>query len=195
LYFADKATSIVSIQESIKDYSNITNVMFYWSPDSCDLLCKQAHTVFKYTKTNDDIKRIFSHIDKIKFSELQGPHNDWGHTPRQFGLDNASEEWVVMSGDDNYYSPNFVDTFLSTIDNNTNFIYCDMLHNHDTFHTNSYKYFEHKNIILIYENGKKIDKIENYYENENELNETTALLNRNINNKKSKIKTCVFFGD
>jgi glycosyltransferase involved in cell wall biosynthesis len=78
----------------------------------------------------DDVKRTFSHIDKIKFSELHGPHNDWGHTPRQYGLDNATEEWVVMSGDDNYYTPNFVQEFTSKIDNNTNFIYCDMLHNH-----------------------------------------------------------------
>jgi hypothetical protein len=71
LYFADKATSIVSIQESIKDYSNITNVMFYWSPDSCDLLCKQAHTVFKYTKTNDDIKRIWQSTDVVIRRKLQ----------------------------------------------------------------------------------------------------------------------------
>jgi hypothetical protein len=34
--------------------------------------------------------------------------------------------------------------FLSKVDKNTNFIYCDMLHNHDTFHANSYKYFESK---------------------------------------------------
>jgi len=90
----------------------------------------------------DDIKKIFSNIDKIKFTELSGPHNDWGHTPRQFGLDNASEEWVVMSGDDNYYTPNFVSEFTSKMDNTTNFIYCDMLHNHF-----KYSYFNSEPII------------------------------------------------
>ena len=90
----------------------------------------------------DDVKRIFSHIDKIKFSELQGPHNDWGHTPRQYGLDNATEEWVVMSGDDNYYTPNFVDTFLKNINNDINFVYCDMLHNHF-----DYSYFTSEPVI------------------------------------------------
>jgi glycosyltransferase involved in cell wall biosynthesis len=90
----------------------------------------------------DDIKRIFSQIDKIKFSELQGPHNDWGHTPRQYGLDNATEEWVVMSGDDNYYTPNFVSEFTSKMDTPTNFIYCDMLHNHF-----KYSYFNSEPII------------------------------------------------
>jgi glycosyltransferase involved in cell wall biosynthesis len=84
----------------------------------------------------DDIKRIFSNIDKIKFSELQGPHNDWGHTPRQYGLDNATEEWIVMTGDDNYYTPNFVNEFISKINNDINFIYCDMIHNHI-----NYQYF------------------------------------------------------
>lgn len=90
----------------------------------------------------DDIKRIFSNIDKIKFSELQGPHNDWGHTPRQYGLDNTTEEWVVMSGDDNYYTPNFVNEFISKINNDINFIYCDMLHNHF-----NYQYFNSEPMI------------------------------------------------
>jgi glycosyltransferase involved in cell wall biosynthesis len=92
----------------------------------------------------ENIKNFFSKNEKIKFSELSGPNNDWGHTPRIYGLENATEEWIVMSGDDNYYTPNFVELFLSKIDENTNFIYCDMLHNHDTFHTSSYKYFESK---------------------------------------------------
>jgi glycosyltransferase involved in cell wall biosynthesis len=90
----------------------------------------------------NDIKQIFSNIDKIKFSELQGPHNDWGHTPRQYGLDNATEEWIVMSGDDNYYTPNFVNEFISKINNNINFIYCDMIHNHT-----NYEYFNSEPII------------------------------------------------
>ena len=90
------------------------------------------------------IKELFSNIDKIKFTELSGPHRDWGHTPRVYGLENASEEWIVMTGDDNYYTPNFVDTFLSVVDVNTNFIYCDMLHNHNTGHTTPYRYFDTK---------------------------------------------------
>lgn len=88
-----------------------------------------------------EIKNFFSGIEKIKFTELNGPHNDWGHTPRNYGLKNATEEWVIMTGDDNYYTPNFVDTFLSNINEQTNFIYCDMLHNHETHHTKPYTYF------------------------------------------------------
>jgi hypothetical protein len=63
LYFIDKTTGIVSIQEDINEYSNITNVMFYWSPDTCDLLCKQSHTVLKYLKSNSTIKKIWQSSD------------------------------------------------------------------------------------------------------------------------------------
>jgi glycosyltransferase involved in cell wall biosynthesis len=90
----------------------------------------------------DNIKFFFKNEKRIKFSVLDGPHNDWGHTPRIYGLQNATEEWVVMTGDDNYYTPNFVDSFLSVIDDEVNFVYCDMLHNHDTTQCNSYRYFE-----------------------------------------------------
>ena len=100
----------------------------------------------------ENIKNFFSSNKKIKFSELDGPHNDWGHTPRIYGLENSKEEWIVMSGDDNYYTPNFVESFLSLIDSDTNFIYCDMLHNHDTY-VSSYRYFESKPLLSYIDIG------------------------------------------
>jgi len=75
------------------------------------------------------IKDYFSGDDRIKFSELETPGRDWGHTPRNFGLKNATEDWVVMTGDDNYYMPVFVDHFLSVAKVGVNFVYCDMIHN------------------------------------------------------------------
>jgi glycosyltransferase involved in cell wall biosynthesis len=75
------------------------------------------------------VKDYFNGNDKIKFSELNGPHRDWGHTPRNYGLEHATEEWVVMTGDDNYYTPVFVDHFLGCVTPTTNFVFCDMIHN------------------------------------------------------------------
>jgi hypothetical protein len=63
MYFVDKVSSITPIRESIVDYTNITPVLFYWSPDSCDLLCKQAHTVYKYIKSNPNVKGIWESND------------------------------------------------------------------------------------------------------------------------------------
>lgn len=79
----------------------------------------------------EEVKNYFKNDDRFKFSELNGPHNDWGHTARNYGLVNCEEEWVVMSGDDNYYTPLFVETFLknSVVENDINFVYCNLLHN------------------------------------------------------------------
>lgn len=76
------------------------------------------------------IKDYFSGDKRIRFSELDGPSKDWGHTPRNYGLEQATEDWVVMSGDDNYYMPVFVDHFLEVGNKeDIHFVYCDMIHN------------------------------------------------------------------
>ena len=77
----------------------------------------------------DKVKNYFYNDGRIRFSELNGPHRDWGHTARNYGLQNATEEWVVMTGDDNYYVPIFVQDFLNEVDDNTHFVYCNMVHN------------------------------------------------------------------
>ncbi len=77
----------------------------------------------------DRVKNYFSNDARIRFSELNGPHKDWGHTARNYGLQEATEEWVVMTGDDNYYMPIFVEEFLNVVDDNTHFVYCNLIHN------------------------------------------------------------------
>jgi glycosyltransferase involved in cell wall biosynthesis len=76
-----------------------------------------------------NIAAYYQFDDRIKFSVLQQRYNDWGHTPRQFGLDYATEEWVVMTGEDNYYAPTFVENFLSVVRDDVNFVFCNMVHN------------------------------------------------------------------
>lgn len=79
---------------------------------------------------NEEMKKIvtFFNDPRIKLTKLEERHNDWGHTPRQYGLDHATEEWVCMTGEDNYYVPEFVDLML-TQGVNHHFVYCDMVHN------------------------------------------------------------------
>jgi glycosyltransferase involved in cell wall biosynthesis len=78
----------------------------------------------------DAIRNViqFFNDDRIKLTILPERKNDWGHTPRQYGLDNATEEWVVMTGEDNYYVPEFVDIMLKESQYH-HFVYCDMVHN------------------------------------------------------------------
>ena len=75
------------------------------------------------------VKDYYYGDERIRFTELNGPHKDWGHTPRNYGLEHSTEEWVVMTGDDNYYMPVFVEEFLNVVDKDTHFVFCNMVHN------------------------------------------------------------------
>lgn len=77
----------------------------------------------------DKIVNFFKDDERIRFSFLPTRYNDYGHTPRNYGLENAKEDWVIMTGEDNYYTPVFVDHFLGHLTPNTNFVFCDMVHN------------------------------------------------------------------
>jgi glycosyltransferase involved in cell wall biosynthesis len=81
---------------------------------------------------NLDLLKSFLNVindDRIKFTNLPVRYNDWGHTPRNYGLKEATEEWVVMTGEDNYYVPHFVDGMLNMINDDTYFVFCNMVHN------------------------------------------------------------------
>lgn len=78
----------------------------------------------------DSLVASFSGDNRIRFSTIDGPNKDWGHTARNYGIEHAQEEWLVMTSDDNYYFPNFVREFLAVADEQTNFIHCDFFHNH-----------------------------------------------------------------
>jgi glycosyltransferase involved in cell wall biosynthesis len=92
--------------------------------------------------TLDKIIKYFKDDERIKFTILQERHNDWGHTPRNIGLEMANEEWVIMTGEDNYYVPKFVEIFLDAAkkSENATFIFCNMVHNwvnYEYIHINS----------------------------------------------------------
>jgi hypothetical protein len=63
LYFIDKITGIVPAQDHLKQYNNTTIEFFYWSPETCDLICKQAHTVLKYLKAFPQHQSVWATTD------------------------------------------------------------------------------------------------------------------------------------
>lgn len=79
--------------------------------------------------TLDKIMDFYKDDERIKFTILPQRYNDWGHTPRNYGLENATEDWVVMTGEDNYYVPVFVDNMLDAATPNSHFVFCNMVHN------------------------------------------------------------------
>jgi hypothetical protein len=66
LRFSDRLTNISPVGEYMKDYTNTTVEYFYWSPDACDMLCKQAHLIKKCIEIDPGLRNFFS---------LQTPRN------------------------------------------------------------------------------------------------------------------------
>jgi glycosyltransferase involved in cell wall biosynthesis len=77
----------------------------------------------------EKVKEYFSFDNRIRFSIIDGPNKDFGNTPRMYGKEVCSEDWMIMTGDDNYYLPIVVEEILSVADSNTNFVYWDTLLN------------------------------------------------------------------
>lgn len=91
-----------------------------------------AHVIIDgITSDYFEVKNIYQKEQRIRFSHLQENHNDWGHTARNYGLQKVEEQWVVMTGDDNYYMPVFVEHFLGIFNahSTSRFVFCDMVHN------------------------------------------------------------------
>lgn len=58
--FDDRIANVSPIGEYTKDYTNTNIEYFYWSPDACSLLCKQAHTILKFLNNNKKFIPFFS---------------------------------------------------------------------------------------------------------------------------------------
>ena len=56
---SDLLTNIIPIGEYITEYTNTIIEFFYWSPDACDIICKQAHTIKKWLETNPSIQYFY----------------------------------------------------------------------------------------------------------------------------------------
>jgi len=71
-------------------------------------------------------------IENFSYYQLDKRYNDWGHTPREFGMYQSDCEFTLMSGYDNYYVPTFIHEFrrAARLADNVKFIYCNMAHNH-----------------------------------------------------------------
>lgn len=101
-------------------------------------LMAQTNDNWKATIVVDDIeneliKNVVSkfNTDKIKYIFTNNRYNDWGQTPREIGKQQATGDYIIMTGDDNYYVPVFVQELLNILSTESPaLIYWDMVHNH-----------------------------------------------------------------
>jgi GT2 family glycosyltransferase len=94
-----------------------------------------AHVVIDKPFGEDVLEKLakiaiyYENEGRIKFTLLDKHYGDWGHTPRNYGLKSCNQEWIVMTGEDNYYVPVFVDEMLKVTDDDTHFVFCDFVIN------------------------------------------------------------------
>jgi hypothetical protein len=58
-------------------------------------------------------------------------YNDYGHTLRDIGIGMVDTEFVLITNDDNYYCPVFLErVFLAIKERHADIVLCDMIHSH-----------------------------------------------------------------
>ena len=66
----------------------------------------------------------------IEYLETEERYNDFGHSLRDIGIRRADTEFVLLTNDDNYYMPKFLECMFEPINNwGADFVLCDMVHN------------------------------------------------------------------
>lgn len=68
--------------------------------------------------------------DRIEYFITGKRYNDWGHSLREIGKQNCNAEYLIMTGDDNYYTPNLVKELKLATSSNPGMVYWDMIHSH-----------------------------------------------------------------
>lgn len=70
--------------------------------------------------------------DVIDYVFTQERYNDWGHTLRELGIQMAETEFLLITNDDNYYCPVFVEKMFAALEaNEADIVMCDMIHSHN----------------------------------------------------------------
>ena len=90
-----------------------------------------AHVVIDNPEDEDNVKLVESFSDpRIRWSKMDKRYNDWGHTPREYGKQKSEAKYIIMTGDDNYYTPNFLQEISVLCNVEVGMVYWDMVHSH-----------------------------------------------------------------
>lgn len=80
----------------------------------------------------DLISKKYVDQENIVLSATEKRYNNWGHSLREYGLNNriSNAEYIMITNCDNYYCPVLVEEIESAIKKEPDFIYWDCVHNH-----------------------------------------------------------------
>jgi len=76
-----------------------------------------------------DVINLFNDA-RIRHTITDQRYNNFGHTPREIGKQMSECDYIIMTGDDNYYTSNFVAEIRSVCNSKPGMIYWDMVHSH-----------------------------------------------------------------
>jgi len=132
------------IAKSTKEHSKgLVSYIVPWyqqAPVAIPSLLAQSYTNIEIIIVYDgpmkpEIRRQIEYINDSRIHLLSTPkrYNDWGHTPRNFGIDilSSKSEVVIFTGIDNYYFPTFTEEVFYPIATSDVIVasYCNMIHN------------------------------------------------------------------
>ena len=89
----------------------------------------------KRIKTKE-VEKAFLEVKRENFVPDKIKHYAYMDTPREIGKQMSSCDYILMTGDDNYYVPTFVKDITPLMEEDADFIYWDMVHSHY-----NYQYF------------------------------------------------------
>lgn len=67
---------------------------------------------------------------KIYYTPMDRRYDDYGHSCREIGKQASKAKYIIMTNDDNYYTPNTVSEIKKMISSNPGMVYWDMIHSH-----------------------------------------------------------------
>jgi len=123
---------ITIIIPSYKRYRNLDVIINCFLCQTCDdwdiLVVNDGPDEIK----REQMKKYSDLYNNIKYIETDKRYNDWGHTHREIGLKKSTGKWSLITGDDNYYVPIFIERMKETILENpeSGFVYCDFVLDH-----------------------------------------------------------------
>jgi hypothetical protein len=73
---------------------------------------------------------------RIKFSNTETRNGNWGHPNRKMMLDKLEgekDDYVLLTNDDNYYVPTFVEQMLGKASEDVGIVFCNTLHSYNNY--------------------------------------------------------------
>jgi len=86
---------------------------------------------------DEKMEEIFSefkakHPDRFDYYFSAERYNDYGHSLRDIGIKMADTEYILITNDDNYYCPDFLEIMFNALhQTNASIVMCDMVHGHN----------------------------------------------------------------